>query len=201
MKKKFLKFLVAGSFAFIFGYGIYAYGCADGWWGSGYTSLFSPEITVNNKDYEPFFYDDYNFFYNGNNIRSTTSLFKEETIDEWAGYLEKYDKEVVAYFLYDTKINEILTEIASEEDKITAFNSYVSKGKALHLNDTKSQNLLTFLFLSRGIEVFSNQTYNYWDYENRLQVMAGAQEIEDRKSTRLNSSHVRNSYAVFCLKK
>src|SRR5436305_11226985 len=24
---------------------------------------------------------------------------------------------------------------------------------------------------------------------------------EDRKSTRLNSSHVRNSYAVFCLKK
>src|SRR5690554_7452767 len=28
-----------------------------------------------------------------------------------------------------------------------------------------------------------------------------AQEIADRKSTRLNSSHVRISYAVFCLKK
>src|SRR5690554_7210315 len=27
------------------------------------------------------------------------------------------------------------------------------------------------------------------------------QKIEDRKSTRLNSSHVRISYAVFCLKK
>src|SRR5690554_7642677 len=26
-------------------------------------------------------------------------------------------------------------------------------------------------------------------------------EVEDRKSTRLNSSHVRISYAVFCLKK
>src|SRR5204862_1039303 len=26
-------------------------------------------------------------------------------------------------------------------------------------------------------------------------------ELEDRKSTRLNSSHVENSYAVFCLKK
>src|SRR5207302_9921481 len=26
-------------------------------------------------------------------------------------------------------------------------------------------------------------------------------EREDRKSTRLNSSHVKNSYAVFCLKK
>src|SRR5688572_31321818 len=30
---------------------------------------------------------------------------------------------------------------------------------------------------------------------------AGAQVIEDRKSTRLNSSHSQISYAVFCLKK
>src|SRR5690625_6721499 len=30
---------------------------------------------------------------------------------------------------------------------------------------------------------------------------AGAVEVEDRKSTRLNSSHVAISYAVFCLKK
>src|SRR5690606_41813677 len=28
-----------------------------------------------------------------------------------------------------------------------------------------------------------------------------AREVEDRKSTRLNSSHVKISYAVFCLKK
>src|SRR5690606_41156828 len=28
-----------------------------------------------------------------------------------------------------------------------------------------------------------------------------ADGVEDRKSTRLNSSHVKNSYAVFCLKK
>src|SRR5690606_39573134 len=30
---------------------------------------------------------------------------------------------------------------------------------------------------------------------------AGAVQGRDRKSTRLNSSHVKNSYAVFCLKK
>src|SRR5690606_41187382 len=29
----------------------------------------------------------------------------------------------------------------------------------------------------------------------------GAQHLQDRKSTRLNSSHVKISYAVFCLKK
>src|SRR5436305_1225290 len=34
-----------------------------------------------------------------------------------------------------------------------------------------------------------------------LQRLRGAAGIPDRKSTRLNSSHVRISYAVFCLKK
>src|SRR5690606_33023955 len=32
-------------------------------------------------------------------------------------------------------------------------------------------------------------------------VIANEQTVEDRKSTRLNSSHVKSSYAVFCLKK
>src|SRR3712207_8115447 len=31
--------------------------------------------------------------------------------------------------------------------------------------------------------------------------VTGAVDVEDRKSTRLNSSHVNISYAVFCLKK
>src|SRR3989442_1263217 len=34
-----------------------------------------------------------------------------------------------------------------------------------------------------------------------IELMASTQEDSDRKSTRLNSSHVRISYAVFCLKK
>src|SRR5436305_6706442 len=35
----------------------------------------------------------------------------------------------------------------------------------------------------------------------RLDDLAGDMQMRDRKSTRLNSSHVRISYAVFCLKK
>src|SRR5438067_10038144 len=35
----------------------------------------------------------------------------------------------------------------------------------------------------------------------RLRLVAEAQQLLDRKSTRLNSSHVSISYAVFCLKK
>src|SRR3989442_7286028 len=39
------------------------------------------------------------------------------------------------------------------------------------------------------------------DLHFRLRGPVVAQLMEDRKSTRLNSSHVRISYAVFCLKK
>src|SRR5215469_6771756 len=37
--------------------------------------------------------------------------------------------------------------------------------------------------------------------ERVLAKPAGAEKVRDRKSTRLNSSHVEISYAVFCLKK
>src|SRR5690625_6308725 len=40
------------------------------------------------------------------------------------------------------------------------------------------------------------------ELEKQLEAMEDAdEEGEDRKSTRLNSSHVASSYAVFCLKK
>src|SRR5207244_11161863 len=39
------------------------------------------------------------------------------------------------------------------------------------------------------------------DLDRILGLMKGADSVEDRKSTRLNSSHQISSYAVFCLKK
>src|SRR5438067_2945309 len=45
----------------------------------------------------------------------------------------------------------------------------------------------------------------HWVSRGRLKILldcgAGALHARDRKSTRLNSSHVSMSYAVFCLKK
>src|SRR5690625_3677593 len=41
----------------------------------------------------------------------------------------------------------------------------------------------------------------FWGVEAYMQRMYGVSETSDRKSTRLNSSHVAISYAVFCLKK
>lgn len=183
MKKKLLKLLAVGSFATIFGYGIYAYGCADGWWGAGYSSIFSPEITVSNKDYEPFFYDDYTIFYNGYNVQSTTDLFKEETIADWAAYLEKYDAKTVEYYLYDNELNTVLAEVSSSKNPIEAFNTHVSKQYALKSKDAKSKNLFEFMLLSRGIETYSNQTYNYWDYNNRTQLNAEQNVVQKIEQT------------------
>src|SRR5690625_6148692 len=45
---------------------------------------------------------------------------------------------------------------------------------------------------------------HFGSWENRRKTIPSEEELfhlEDRKSTRLNSSHVANSYAVFCLKK
>src|SRR3989442_8331253 len=39
------------------------------------------------------------------------------------------------------------------------------------------------------------------DDSHRVERLASRPDAKDRKSTRLNSSHVRISYAVFCLKK
>src|SRR5436305_12079803 len=39
------------------------------------------------------------------------------------------------------------------------------------------------------------------DHDRLVELLRDERGLEDRKSTRLNSSHVRISYAVFCLKK
>src|SRR3989442_10248359 len=49
--------------------------------------------------------------------------------------------------------------------------------------------------------VSMNMAPNSTARRNAAMVFSGAVELGDRKSTRLNSSHVRISYAVFCLKK
>src|SRR5690625_5388255 len=54
-----------------------------------------------------------------------------------------------------------------------------------------------------GIEIAKKEGYsgNPVRWQKKLYEIAGIEEDLDRKSTRLNSSHVAISYAVFCLKK
>src|SRR5690606_40373781 len=56
------------------------------------------------------------------------------------------------------------------------------------------------------MEVYRNErrlelTFEEHRYHDTRRWMIAPATLGDRKSTRLNSSHVKNSYAVFCLKK
>src|SRR6266498_4950023 len=51
-----------------------------------------------------------------------------------------------------------------------------------------------------GWEALRAESYDLLITDNQMPRLSGL-ELVDRKSTRLNSSHVRISYAVFCLKK
>src|SRR5690606_42017384 len=70
-----------------------------------------------------------------------------------------------------------------------------------------------FLYLLFGVDIGDNQENHIgqeWEKERNRQKFRPVPitvhfplevEVQDRKSTRLNSSHVKISYAVFCLKK
>src|SRR2546426_8062881 len=59
----------------------------------------------------------------------------------------------------------------------------------------------TTLFRSVENSVFSLIAYSHCGFNRYFKDPGPAFEVTDRKSTRLNSSHLVISYAVFCLKK
>src|SRR5690606_40551856 len=55
-------------------------------------------------------------------------------------------------------------------------------------------------YMSEAIKEVLNYGFTVMNL-NRVEALIAPDNIADRKSTRLNSSHVKISYAVFCLKK
>src|SRR3989442_14875087 len=66
-------------------------------------------------------------------------------------------------------------------------------------NDTATTEIYT-LSLHDALPIYHADPAPHLDLGDAVAVEIDA-VVEDRKSTRLNSSHVRISYAVFCLKK
>src|SRR5690606_41487841 len=71
-------------------------------------------------------------------------------------------------------------------------------------NDTAPTEIYT-LSLHDALPILAHQVLEHRrHHHHRREVqhaVDGDDELQDRKSTRLNSSHVKISYAVFCLKK
>src|SRR5438874_7883814 len=64
-----------------------------------------------------------------------------------------------------------------------------------------AQHLGTAAQLFTAMQGLSTVYYNRGELDRGIELAEQALRIADRKSTRLNSSHVEISYAVFCLKK
>lgn len=174
MKKKFLKLFAKGTSIVLLSWGIYSYGCADGWWGA-YNSVFSPEATVGKNTYMPFFYDAENLFYTGD-VRSSQETFKEENVKDWKNYLGNLaSEETISYYLYDESVMKSLISWA----KAIENNQSVKLPHALDTKNQKVKNFFMFLTIARGTEQITNQTYDYWDYENRTQLKIESSKISD----------------------
>src|SRR5690625_6326234 len=78
---------------------------------------------------------------------------------------------------------------------------------AIHVDPSFASAELSEYFHERGVYVWINalgkvdEAIGKGDIQPFLKLLETNPSIIDRKSTRLNSSHVAISYAVFCLKK
>src|SRR5690554_7048369 len=71
-----------------------------------------------------------------------------------------------------------------------------------YVNDIITHTQSAFVATSMGVVQLSDTQEVQWLIKGEdVQTLYYHEDNEDRKSTRLNSSHVRTSYAVFCLKK
>src|SRR2546427_9048344 len=92
------------------------------------------------------------------------------------------------FFFNDTATTEIYT--LSLHDALPIFVSNIGEMLELATNGYLRANVHRVLVPRAGVQRYSIAYF-----------LAPRQEVGDRKSTRLNSSHSQISYAVFCLKK
>lgn len=160
IKKSLKKWYVVSSLAALLGTGVYTYGCADGWWSYSSISNFTPEAFADDS-YKPLFFAPYDRFYNGGYM-DNSSMFNDDIVAEWTTYLQgKLEQVEVKKYLLSSQEN------AAEIDQLYA-NLKGKKSTTWNLKDERIQNFVTFLYHAKAIEMYSNDTYSYWNYESHV---------------------------------
>lgn len=171
MKMNFLrKSLLGFSFLTVFGYGVYSYACADGWWGNDFNSMFAPETFVD-KSYKPMFFDSYNLFYNNDYLYGYNGKFNDDIVSDWSNYIGKSEpKEAVSYYLLNDSAAQYIPKLINKLS--------VSGAKySLNLKNQEAKNFLEFLQIAKKVEQYATNSYSYWDYENKNQEKADAKIV------------------------
>src|SRR5690606_29251629 len=117
--------------------------------------------------------------------------------------IEKIETEVREYELVSNNFKEnlnILSQITSSKNALLA--------KIENLKESKDATKSSLIAVEQALEQIIPQYENLDNLKAEIQDLRrliinveASQAKQDRKSTRLNSSHVKISYAVFCLKK
>lgn len=171
MKMNFLKkSVIAFSSATIFSFGIYAYGCADGWWGNDFNSMFAPETFVDNS-YKPMFFDSYNLFYDNEYLYDYNQKFNDDVVEDWVSYIGKSEpKAAIAYYLLNDTATQYIPKLINKQ-------SVTGAKYGLNLKNQQAKDFLEFLQIAKKVEQYSTNSYNYWDYENKNEIKADAKVI------------------------
>src|SRR5690349_15961560 len=138
--------------------------------------------------------------------------FFERDVPYYAAHRDLIEMPGVDLYLYDdwTEIVAAARDVIAESD-VAVVTSYCPDGvAATELVASSNINLSVFYDLDTPITLEAIQhgeqlayigPRKLADFDLVLSYTGGAALMADRKSTRLNSSHVEISYAVFCLKK
>src|SRR5690554_7147743 len=94
-------------------------------------------------------------------------------------------------------LNEIISSHGAEPGDVII----VTKETALNSSSILAMSFPETIKNNLGNAIFQKACDNFYQTSSLKEALLAAEYLEDRKSTRLNSSHVRISYAVFCLKK
>ena len=162
---------IISSFSLCLGYGVYSYGCADGWWDYYQGSVLTPEAFAD-ESYKPLFYAPYDKFY-GFSPMYNNQMFTGSMLGDWQEYLKGLipEEDIDKCLLFEPTTQHSYSEFIDElTPEIHARWSYT--------ND-RVVNFLVFLKLAKQIELYSSQVYDYWDYDTFQRVDLANDQAQD----------------------
>src|SRR5699024_11807590 len=102
---------------------------------------------------------------------------------------------------YEQQRNKIKGDLDVQQGKVnTLRDQFFATFTELHMFDIELDEISSMLAAEKA-KLKERSTYLQQERKRIEKELANIRKAEDRKSTRLNSSHVSISYAVFCLKK
>jgi len=134
-------------------------------------------------------------FYCDSDVLFTDKFNIDAFIDDGVNYLSDTNSYINASY-FDSKINQVLPDKLEAYKEIDVLEEITSKvGISREIAEKYNMDSGGAQYLLKNIEG------KFWEkmVEDTLEIRRYL--LKDRKSTRLNSSHITISYAVFCLKK